>query len=364
MLGALRPKKAAALTKLSDLKAFDNHELVIALNDEDSGLKAYIAVHSSKLGPAHGGTRMKAYTNELLAIQDVLELSRAMSYKSALAGLPYGGAKGVIVLPEGPFDREKLLRAYAKRIESMHGTFRTGTDVGLTDKDTQLMAKDCQYILGIGGGDRHGLSTSKTAAMGVQLAIKAAAKHKYGSDDLKGKVIGIKGLGKLGAELAVLLGNDGASLVVADINADQITDLQKKLPNLKVVPAAEIHKHQMNIYAPCALGHEFMSETIRNLKCDIIAGGANNQLIDDQAGDEIFKRGILYAPDYIANAGGLIYVSEDLETDGFHLERVQKRLENIRDTLGVIFKNSERDNKPTHRVSDILARKRIDTGNK
>jgi glutamate dehydrogenase/leucine dehydrogenase len=225
------------------------------------------------------------------------------------------------------------------------------------------MAKHCQYILGLSTGDKGGYSTSKTAARGVFYAIKAAARHRYGSDGLKGRVVGVKGVGKLGEELVRLLIADGARVLIADTDHQKTVKLKQELTGIEVVEAKDIHKQEMDIYAPCALGDEFKPAVIKELACDIVAGGANNQLPNVKAGDELHKRDILYVPDYIANAGGLIFVSEDLESDGFHLDRVLNRLENIQSTLAMVFERSEQSGLPTHRVADAIAQERISKGN-
>ncbi len=336
---------------------FDNHEFLIALSDKNSGLKAFVAIHNRNLGLAHGGTRVQYYQDETEALQDVLSLSKAMSYKSALAGLPFGGAKGVILLDETT-DRNAVLKAYAQRVNALNGLFRTGVDVGLTDADVRFMSKYSQYMLGVSIKDAHGFSTSKAAAQGVYGAIKAAVQYKYGTD-LKGKTIGIKGVGKLGEALVELLARDQADLVIADINGQKAHDIQRKYQGVRIARADEIHKYPMHVYAPCALGNEFTPRTVPVLNCEVIAGGANNQLASDEVGDELFARGILYAPDYIANAGGLIFVTEELEKGGFRLERLTHRLNNIGRTLTNVFKGSEAEHVPTHRFASRLAQTRI-----
>ena len=341
-----------------EYKEFDNHEFVIAINDEASGLKGFIAIHNRNLGIAHGGTRMRHYVNDRAALRDVLNLSRAMSYKSALAGLPYGGAKAVII--EDPnADRQAVLAAYAKKVEALGGLFHTGTDVGLTDDDVRYMSGFSQYMLGVGTADTGGFSTSKAAALGVYYAIKTAAQHVYGTDNLAGKVVGVKGVGKLGGELVGMLMRDGAQLIVADTDPARVASLQQAFPAIHAVTPYQIRTMPMDIYAPCAFGNEFTKSDIRKLRCKIIAGGANNQLADPSVGDELYRHGILYVPDYIANAGGLIFVSEELEADGFHLDRMQARLVNISHTLDAVFKRSDAERRPTHRVADTLAEERI-----
>jgi glutamate dehydrogenase/leucine dehydrogenase len=357
----LSPKRPFALSKTRYFPEFDNHEFVIALNDQKSGLKAYIAIHSTKPGPAHGGTRMKEYRSDDEALRDVLKLSKAMTYKSALAKLPYGGAKGVIIVNGSDSNREQILKAYAQKIEQLHGLFRTGTDVGLSDSDVEYMSSFSRYFLGLHTKDKGEMSTSNAAALGVYIAIKTSLKYRFGSDELKNRVIGIKGVGKLGGELVKLLVHDGATLIIADPDNSKTEGLRVLFPKqIIVVDPNEIHKHVMDVYAPCALGAEFTPSVIRKLACSIVVGGANNQLPNEKAGDELYKKGILYAPDYIVNVGGLIFVSEDLESDGFHSERVQKRLDHIAETLTDIFHQAEIEHMPTHRVAERIAKERFD----
>jgi glutamate dehydrogenase/leucine dehydrogenase len=342
-------------------REFDNHEFVIALTDKPTNLKAFIAIHDRNLGFAHGGTRMKVYDDEDQALSDVLDLSKAMSYKSALAGLPYGGGKGVIMLPVDVTEQQRaaILTAYAQKIETLQGLFHTGSDVGVTDEDTKLMAKSCQYILGVSDVALQSYTTGKMAALGVYYAIKAAAVFKYGSDDLKGKTVSVKGLGKLGGELVELLHKDGAILYVADLDAAKAQAIHDKYPVVTPVDTYELHKQKVDIYAPCALGHDLTSGLISELSCDIVCGGANNQLESKEAADELVVKNILYIPDYVANAGGLIFVSDELEFDGFHIERVMQRTIGIGDTLQTIFERSMQENVPVYQIADTIARERI-----
>ncbi len=343
-------------------REFDHHEFVIALTDESSGLQAFIAIHDRTLGFAHGGTRMKVYDDEDQAIGDVLDLSKAMTYKSALANLPYGGGKGVIMLPAGAVsdeDRAKLLQAYATKIETLQGLFHTGSDVGVTDDDTKLMAQYCQYILGVSEADRRDYTTGKAAALGVYYAIKAAAAVKYGSADLNGRTIAVKGLGKLGGELVELLHKDGARLYVADIDPAKAEAVHAKYPDVSAVDTYQLHKQKVDIYAPCALGHEFTEVSANELACDIIAGGANNQLESQAVDDLIHRKGIINVPDYVANAGGLIFVSDELEPDGFHIDRVLQRVEDIGKTVRLILDRAAQEGISAYRVADDMAHERI-----
>jgi glutamate dehydrogenase/leucine dehydrogenase len=343
---------------LSNYPEYNGHEFVIFLSDVESGLDAVVAIHSRARGIAHGGTRVKQYDTEDGALRDALNLSRAMTNKSALADLPYGGAKGVISLPSGDYDKSKILEAYAKKVAALNGLFHTGTDVGLTDEEAVFMAEHCPYILGT-KANPDGYTTSKTAALGVLHAMKAAAQFKYGSEDLTGKVVGVKGVGKLGAELVRLLRDEGARLIIADFNEESTTKLKQQYPDVTVMSAIEIAKTKLDIYAPCAMGSEFDETTVAALNCDIVCGGANNQLLNDEAGDMLFQKGILYTPDYIANAGGLIFICEDLESDGFKLERLLSRVQAIGKTLSLVFKLSDAQQLGTHRVADQIARERV-----
>jgi glutamate dehydrogenase/leucine dehydrogenase len=354
-LKKLRPRNSFSVRRY---KEFNDHEYVIAINDDKRGLKAYIAVHNRNLGLAHGGTRMLPYQREEDAIRDVLNLSRAMSYKSASLGLPYGGAKGVIIWKDG-LDRHEVLKAYAMKVDGLNGLFRTGTDVGLTDVDIQFMAKYTKYMLGVHSVNESTLTTSKTAALGVFDAMRAASLYKYGTDDLRGRTVGIKGVGKLGAELVELLIKEDVHLLLADIDEAKLQDIKARYTNSEIVPVQDIHQARMNIYAPCALGNEFTQSNIKNLGCDIIVGGANNQLANARVGDELFQGGVLYAPDFVVNAGGLIFASEELESDGFNLERVMSRLDKIPKTLTDIFRISQQQGIATNRVANKIAEDKI-----
>jgi len=344
------------------LKEFDNHQMLIGISDEASGLRGYIAIHNTNRGPALGGTRLQAYPSVKVAIQDALNLSKAMTYKCALANLPWGGGKTVI-LSEKKMNRDAVLKSYAKLVESLNGLFKTGTDVGVFDSDVLNMAKYTNHMLGVSPGDRGDMSTSKIAALGVYYSIKTALENVYGSEDINKKKIGIKGTGKLGGELVGLLYKEGADLYVADIDSRKTNVLKKMYPNINVVNAKTIHKLSLDIYSPCALGREFSSHNIGELNTKIIAGGANNQLEDDELGEKLNKRKILYAPDFIANAGGLIYVADELEADGFRPERVLKRVKGIRQTLEEVFTISKSKDLSTNQIANEIGRVRIEHAN-
>lgn len=346
---------------VDQLSEYDDHEIVFFVHDKSSGLRAYIAIHSTTLGPAQGGTRMKQYQNDEVALKDVLLLSQAMSYKCALAVLPYGGAKGVIIWNGDMTNRQAILLAYADKLEQLNGLFKTGTDVGLSDEDVELMAQRSKNLLGLNKPNKHHLTISKTAARGVYLSIKSALKVKYHDDTLKNRTFSIKGVGKLGAALAEFLIADGASLIIADIDSARVEALYEKYPaQVTIVKPSEIHKQIADVYVPCAFGNEFIPQVIGELGSKIIVGGANNQLPNDQAGYELLKRGVLYAPDYIVNAGGLVFATEDLEADGFNLARVNSRLAHVTHELVEVFKQAESENKPTHVIANQIAKQRLE----
>jgi valine dehydrogenase (NAD+) len=346
------------LLNLNDYSDFDGHEAVIHLCDKASGLLAIVAIHNSNLGPALGGTRFKPYEHQQAALQDVLRLSRAMSYKCALANLPYGGGKAVIVANQ-IVDKSQALQAYARLIEKLHGIFSTGTDVGISDDDVDLMAKETTYMLGASTIERNGLTTSTVAALGVFSAMKAVLNQLYGDPAFTDRTVAIKGVGKLGGELARLVSEAGGRVFVADINQAQTDNLARRLPSVEVIDVNVIHKQEVDIYAPCALGKEFTSQTVEELRCRAVSGGANNQLENDEAGNLLHNRSILYAPDYVANAGGLIYVADQLEVGGFNAQRVLDRTQAVEQTMGDIFRLSISQDLPTHVVADTIAKQKI-----
>ncbi len=339
-------------------KEFDNHEFIIALTDESSGLKAFVGVHNTNRGPALGGTRFKTYVDESAAMRDVMNLSRAMSYKCALANLPYGGGKAVIMADDS-LDRQQVLTAYARLIEKLRGLFKTGTDVGISDADVVHMAASTSHMLGVVAADRGELSTSKVASLGVFYGMKAALQHLYNKPDFQGRSVAIKGAGKLGGEIARLVTEAGGKVYISDIVEAACHDLKKQLPSITIVDNDDIHKQPVDIYSPCALGNEFNSKTIPQLNCQAVVGGANNQLYDSSAGDQLHARNILYAPDYVANAGGLIYVADELEPGGFDKRRVLERTSQIESTLSLIFEDAKSQNLPTYKVADTLGFERM-----
>jgi leucine dehydrogenase len=324
----------------------NDHELVARLRDEKTGLNGWIAIHSTKLGPATGGTRYLAYRTPDDALQDALQLSRAMTYKCALAGVPFGGGKAVIMAnPDA--DRPALFHSYGARINQLGGRFSTGEDVGRTADDIRLLAGLSPHI-------NHSGDPSPWAALGVFHAIRAALVETEGTDNLRGKRVAIKGLGKVGHSLAKNLTKEGAMVIGADSDPSRVALAQKEIPSINIVLPEEIQHAAADVYAPCALGNEFTNENIAHLNAKIICGAANNQLSSDEVGTHMHEAGILYVPDYLANAGGLINVVEK-QSKAHVIEKVT----NIFNTARYIIHRSREEHLPTHvvansRVKEIL----------
>lgn len=336
------------------LPEFDNHKLVSFFYDKATKLRGFIAVHNTKQGVAVGGTRYWNYSSETEALADALKLSKAMTYKCALAGVPYGGGKGVIIADASQPNKQKLLVAYAKRINMLNGTFYTGEDVGIDQNDISVLEKDSKFIIGRPGvaGD-----PSPWAALGVFYALKAGLEFLFGSSGTQGRTFAIKGLGKVGEELCRLLYENGGNIIAADIDKKRLRETKTKFPKMRIVSTAAIHKQKVDVYCPCALGDEFTKATIPQLRCKMICGGANNQLGSLEAGELLHRRNILYIPDYLANAGGLINVVAEFEKNGYNKEQVEARIRNIEKTAKKILKLSEKSKKPTSQVADDLAMK-------
>ncbi len=343
---------------LSQLSAL-NHEELLFCNDRETGLKAIIAVHNTVLGPSLGGTRMWNYANEMEAITDVLRLSRGMTYKSAISGLNLGGGKAIIIGDSRKDKSEALFRKFGRFVNDLGGKYITAEDVGINTRDIEYIAMETDYVSGKpphlgGGGD-----PSPFTAYGVYMGMKAAAKKAYGSDSLKGKVIMIQGCGNVGRHLVDLVANEGAILKIADIHEDSIKMVTDKHINAEVVALGDVYNTAMDIYAPCALGATVNDETLDKLQCQIIAGAANNQLANEQKhGKILLDKGILYAPDFLINAGGIINCYS--EVIGYNREMVQEQTENIYQTTLDIFDKSAAENIPTYLAANKMAEARIE----
>jgi len=334
-----------------------SHEQVTFFSDPHSGLKGIVAIHNTTLGPSLGGCRMWQYESEEEALVDVLRLSKGMTYKAAISGLNLGGGKAVIIGDSKKEKSETLFRSFGRFVEGLGGRYITAEDVGTSVKDMEWVRTETKHVTGIsralgGSGD-----PSVVTAYGVYIGMKAAVKSKLNKNSLKGLKIGVQGLGHVGMTLVDYLAKDGAILYVNDIDQNSI-DKAVKDYNAISVGLDEIYGLDVDIFAPCALGAILNDKTIPQLKCSIVAGAANNQLENSHRhGKSLMSRGILVAPDYVINAGGLINVSNELE--GYNRDRAFNQAEGIYDTLMAIFKRSELEDIPTNIASDYLAEERI-----
>ena len=334
------------------------HEQVLFCQDADTGLRAIIAVHNTVLGPSLGGTRMWQYDTEEDALRDVLRLSRGMTYKSSLAGLNLGGGKAVIIGDSRKDKTEAMFRRFGKFVDSLAGKYITAEDVGITTQDIAWASLETDHVSGLpefmgGSGD-----PSPVTAYGVYMGMKAAAKKKYGSDSLIGKKVVVQGVGNVGEALVGYLVKEGALVTISDIFSDKIKNVQDEY-KVDVVDPVFVYDTEMDIYAPCALGATVNDETLNRMKCDIIAGAANNQLEDEKKhGKAVMDKGILYAPDYLVNAGGIINCY--WEVIGYNREAAMNQTEAIYDTTLRIFEISEQEGIPTYLAANRLAEERIE----
>jgi leucine dehydrogenase len=335
-------------------KEFDNHELVYRIYDENTGLRGFIVIHSTKAGPAVGGTRYYPYKSEEEALDDALRLSKAMSYKCALAQVPFGGGKAVLIAPDSFTPKSSdYLKAYAHELQKVKKQFFTGEDVGMTQKDIDKLASMTPNI--IGSQSKAG-DPSPWAALSVYYAMRGALQFVFNTESFEGKKIAIKGLGKVGMELARLLYEEGAELFLSDINTYCTEDASQKFERATIVSVDSIHSCDVDIYAPCALGREVTDVSIEQIKAKIICGSANNQLDTSEHGRKLFEKGIIYVPDYIANAGGLINVVAELGLIGYNKETVLEKCKGITETVLLILKESARQAIPPNEISDERAR--------
>jgi leucine dehydrogenase len=340
------------------LDAFDDHEQVIFCRDPDTGLKAIIAVHSTVMGPSVGGCRMWNYASEEEALRDVLRLSRGMSFKNAMANLGLGGGKSVIIGDSATDKTPALLRSFGKFLESLGGKYITAEDVGMSVADMDHVAEKTKFVAGREVGDTPSGDPSPCTAHGVFVGIKACVKQKMGLDELGGLKVAIQGVGHVGYNLAKELAAAGAILTVADINELNVARVVADF-GATAVATDQILLADVDIIAPCAMGAGLNDNTIPALHASIIAGSANNQLAEDRHGQMLTDRGILYAPDYIINAGGIMNVANEVHHRAITPEQGMKDVEVIYDTLLEVFKAAETANEPTATVADRLALGRI-----
>lgn len=334
---------------------FDNHEQVVFCHDKESGLKAVIAIHSTKLGQAVGGCRMWDYATDEEALNDVLRLSKGMTYKNALAGLAMGGGKSVIIGDAKTIKSDALFHAFGRFIDSLGGRYVSAEDVNITTQDIGIAALETQHVTGLEGKSGN---PAPFTALGTYLGLKSAVKHKLGKDSLKGVKVLVQGLGSVGQYLCEHLYKEGAKLYVNDINLTSVDKVCTAYLAEYVQPE-DIYSLDVDVYAPCALGATINDDTIDQLKCSVIAGCANNQLAESRHGDELWQKGILYAPDYVINAGGIINVSFESDEFDYDATVATKKVEEIYNTLTTIFKRADEENNSTHLIADQMAREII-----
>ncbi|MBV9992316.1 MAG: Glu/Leu/Phe/Val dehydrogenase [Alphaproteobacteria bacterium] len=342
-----------------DSPDFDHHEQVTFVDDKATGLKAIISVHSTAMGPACGGTRMYPYATADDALTDVLRLSRGMSYKNAIADLPLGGGKAVILGDPAKDKNEARLTAYAHAVEALGGKYITAMDVGVGPKDMPVIARGTKYVAGFDQPGKKGGDSGPLTALGVFVGLKAAVKHRLGTDTTKGLTVAMQGLGKVGMDVARRLHAEGARLIVADVSEDAVRRAVEAFGARQASPDG-IATADCDVFSPNALGAILNDETVMAIKAKVVAGGANNQLARDPHGKILMERGILYAPDYVINGGGIIRVAGQIyDWDDAETER---RVLAIADTLSAIFRRAESEHLPTNVIADRMAVERIARG--
>ena len=342
--------------------SFDNHEQVVFCNDKDTGLKAIIGIHNTVLGPALGGTRMWQYANEWEALNDVLRLSRGMTFKSAITGLNLGGGKAVIIGDAKTQKTPELMKRFGEFVHSLSGKYITAEDVGMETADMDLVREVTPYVTGISEEKGGAGNPSPITAYGVFMGMKAAAKFKFGTDILEGKKVIVQGIGHVGETLVEHLVHDGAQVIIDDINQERLEAISKKY-GATIYNGDNIYAEDVDIYAPCALGATINDATIQTLKAKVIAGAANNQLADEiKHGRLLQEKGIVYAPDFLINAGGIINVYAELENYG--KTEIMRKTENIYNTTIEILNNADVNNTTTHQAALNIAQSRIEARKK
>lgn len=334
------------------------HEEILFCNDATTGLKAIIAVHDTTLGPALGGTRMWPYANEFAALSDVLRLSRGMTYKSALAGLDLGGGKAVIIGDARNGKSEAMFRRFGRFVDSLNGRYITAEDVGMSTVEMVNIRKETRHVAGL--PESHGGSgdPSPVTAYGVFCGMKAAARTAYGTDRLSGRKVAVQGAGNVGRNLVGHLMEEGATVYLTDIHDDKLAAIKKEHPAVNIIAPNDVLSMDVDIYSPCALGATINDESLKQLKCSVIAGAANNQLaVEAEHGRALMEKGILYAPDFLINAGGIINCAWELH--GYDRKAALAQTEGIYETAMGIFKLSREENIPTYLAANRAAENRI-----
>jgi glutamate dehydrogenase/leucine dehydrogenase len=336
----------------------DDYEQVVFCHDRGSGLRAIVAVHSTRLGPALGGTRFYPYASEAEGLEDVLRLAKGMTYKAAAAGLDLGGGKAVIFGDPSRDKTEALLRAYARHVDNLGGRYLTAEDVGTTQDDMDVVRKETRFVTGVsrelgGSGD-----PSAATGYGVLWAMKAVAQRLWGDTSLLGRHVAVAGAGKVGRALLGHLAEEGARLTVADVDAGAVEWAVGRF-GAEVVAVEKIHAVDCDIYAPCAMGGVLSASTIPELRCAAVVGSANNQLADAASAGLLARAGVLYAPDFVANAGGLINIADELAPGGYHPDLAQAAVRRIFDTVTSVLHVAEVDGVTTAEAADRRAEHRI-----
>ena len=335
-----------------------DHEQVTFCYDAETGLRAIIAIYSTALGPALGGTRCYPYASADEALADVLALSKAMAYKNAVAGLDHGGGKAVIIGDPSTVKTEPLLRAYGRFVRALGGRYVTASDVGTYVEDMDIVALESDHVTGRSVANGGAGDSSVLTAFGVHQGMRAAARHRWGVDDLGGRRVGIAGVGKVGRHLTAMLLGDGAEVVVTDVDSAAVERITSAHPGVRVVAdAAALVRTELDVYAPCALGGALDDEVAEVLQAAIVCGGANNQLVHDGIAVRLAARGIMYCPDYVVNAGGVIQVAD--ERHGFQFERAKAKTAGIFDTTIAVLGSAAEEGLTPQEVADRLAERRI-----
>ena len=338
--------------------SFNDHEQIVFCNDKDTGLKAIIGIHNTVLGPALGGTRMWNYATEWDALNDVLRLSRGMSFKSAITGLNLGGGKAVIIGDAKTQKTPELMKRFGEFVHSLSGKYITAEDVGMETADMDLVREVTPYVTGISESKGGAGNPSPITAYGVFMGMKAASKYTFGSDNLEGRTVLVQGIGHVGEVLVEHITNEGGKVIISDINEARLEEVSSKY-GAEIYREDDVYSIPMDIYAPCALGATVNDSTIQKLNAKVIAGAANNQLADENVhGALLQEKGIVYAPDFLINAGGIINVYAELENYG--KQEIMRKTENIYDTTLEILQTAETNNITTHQAALKVALERIE----
>ena len=358
----ITPKELQKIDPVFGQLSFDNHEQIVFCNDKDTGLKAIIGIHNTVLGPALGGTRMWNYANEWEALNDVLRLSRGMTFKSAISGLNLGGGKAVIIGDAKIDKTPEMITKFGEYVNSLSGKYITAEDVGTTTADMDRINDVTKFVTGISESRGGSGNPSPVTAYGVYMGMKAAAKYKFGTENLNGKKVLVQGIGHVGETLVEHLTKEGALVQITDINEARVHEVAAKY-NTQIFTGKDLYSADVDIYAPCALGATINDDTIDRIQAKVIAGAANNQLANEIVHGQILKdRGIAYAPDFLINAGGIINVYAEIV--GYDKAEAMKRTENIFNTTLEIFNFADANNITTHQAALSIAQNRVDARKK